>query len=141
MDRVDELNMRISSRNDASSTPGMTFSPRPVNTKYMLFPMVDAVQPTSIPIKTRQSVNFLPASSAPFRDFNIEVESNLRNIRYALQADDRAIYVPSSSSDLYVNKVPKTKIIQTHPLLFVHAVSSVQHNKVKEQIFNNVRLR
>lgn len=141
MDRVDELNTRISSRNDASSTPGMTFSPRPVNTKYMLFPMVDAVQPTSVSIKNHHAVNFLPATTAPFRDFSIEVDSELRNIRYALQADDRATYVPSSSSDLYVNKVPKTRIVQTHPLLFVHAVSTVHHNNVKEQIFNNVRLR
>ena len=141
MDRVEELNMRIASRNVASSAPGATFSPRPVSTKHMLFPMVDAVQPSTANIHSRQSVNFLPATTAPFSDFNIRIDSELRNIKYALQRDDRAVYVPSKSSDLYVNHVPKVELIQTHPLLFVHAISSQRVIPVKEQIFNNVRLR
>jgi len=141
MERVEELNKRIASRFLASSDPPMTFSPRPVSTKYMLFPMVDAVPPAQVAIASRPAVAFLPATSAPFSGYSIDVESELRNIKYALQRDDRAVYVPSKKSDLYTTRIPSEPLKQTHPLLFVHAVSNQPVLKVKEHIFNNVRLR
>ena len=141
MDRVEELNARIALRNVASSAPEMSFYPRPVSTSHMLFPIVDAVPPTSVGIQSRHAVKFLPATTAPFRNFDVRIDSDLRNIKYALQADDRAVYVPAVSSDLYVTHVPKTDVAQPHPLLFVHAVSSQPFLKYKEQIFNNVRMR
>jgi hypothetical protein len=141
MERVEELNARIASRFRASSVPDVTFSPRPAATKYMLFPMVDAVPPTKVAIASRPAVAFLPGNSAPFSGFSIDAESDLRNINYALQADYRAVYVPSSGSDLYVTGIPKTPSQQTHPLLFVHAVTNQPKLQVKEQLFNNVRLR
>jgi len=140
MERVEELNARIASRIRASSVPEVTFSPRPASTKYMLFPMVDAVAPSKVKIASQPAVAFLP-SGAPFSGFSIDTESELRNINYALQNDYRAVYVPSSTSDLYVTHLPKTPSQQTHPLLFVHAVTHRPKLKVKEQLFNNVRLR
>jgi hypothetical protein len=141
MERVEELNARIASRFVASSPPDMTFSPRPASTKYMLFPMVDAVPPSQVPIASRPAVAFLPGNSAPRSGFSIDTESELRNIQYALQADDRAVYVPSSKSDLYVTHIPKAPVQQSHPLLFAHVVTNQPKLKVKEQLFNNVRLR
>jgi len=141
MERVEELNARIASRFRASSIPDVTFSPRPASTKYMLFPMVDAVPPSKTAIESRPTVTFLPGNSAPRSGFSIDAESDLRNIRYALQADDRAVYVPSSKSDLYVTNIPKAPLEQPHPLLFAHVVSTQPQLKVKEQLFNNVRLR
>ena len=141
MERVEELNARIAGRFRASSAPEVTFSPRPASTKYMLFPIVYAVPPSQAAIASQPAVAFLPGNSAPFSGYSIDAESELRNINYALQADYRAVYVPSSQSDLYVTHVPKESGRQPHPLLFVHAVSTQPRLKVKEQIFNNVRLR
>jgi len=141
MERVEELNKRIASRFQASSVPEVAFSPRPTSTKYMLFPMVDAVPPSTVPIVSHATPTFLPGSSAPFSGYEIDVESDLRNISYAIQADYRAVYVPNSQSDLYVTTVPREPTKQTHPLLFTHAVSSQAAPQFKENIFNNVRLR
>jgi hypothetical protein len=141
MERVEELNARIASRFRASSVPEVTFSPRPTSTKFVLFPMLDAVPPSRVPIHSRPAVNFLPGTYAPFSGYEIQVESDLRNIGYAIQKDYRSVYVPSSDSDMYVSRIPKEPTRQTHPLLFTHVVSSHQFPKFKEQIFNNVRLR
>ena len=140
MDRVEELNRRIASRIQASSVPEMTFSPRPVGTKFVFFPMVASFSPAKVAIASQPAVAFLPGDSAPL-SFGVDTESELRNIKYALQADYRATYVPSSHSDLYVTRIPTEPLKQTHPLLFVHAVSEQPVLRVKEQIFNNVRLR
>ena len=141
MDRVEELNHRIASRFQASSVPEMTFSPRPVGTKFVMFPIVGSIPPAKVAISSQPAVAFLPGDSAPLSGFGVDTESELRNIKYALQADDRATYVPSSHSDLYVTRIPTEPIRQTHPLLFVHAVSDQPLIRVKEQIFNNVHLR
>jgi hypothetical protein len=141
MDRVEELNARISSRMKPSSAPHVVFSPRPASTKHMLFPLVDAVPPSTVPITSRPPVSFLPGNYAPFSGFDVDSDSELRNIKYAIQSDVRATYVPSSKSDLYVVKIPKEPSVQTHPHLFMHVVSEKPLLRVKEQLFNNVRLR
>ena len=137
MDRVEALNERIAARRDAAM-PEMVFSPRPTPTKHVLFPIVDIVQPSKAVIQSKP-LNFLPGTTAPGIR-HIDLESELRNQIYALQRDDRAVYRPSPKSDLYVSRVPKLPNEQPHPLLFVHAKATATP-KLKEKLFNNVRLR
>jgi hypothetical protein len=123
--RVEDLNKRIYNRNLPNTQPQMCFSPRPVPTQYTTMPIMDQVAKASVPIKLTSSfntrTNFLPGDSAPWSGFknNVETESSLFNMYFALQACPQAYYIPSSQSELY-NKAPAVgrKEPQTHPELF-----------------------
>ena len=150
-DRVEELNQRIFSRMKASGEPAVLFSPRPVPTKYVHpFPVVVDPAPSAVKMKPlSRDVAFLPTDcKAPGATDWVDLESTLKNMDFALQKNDRAVYVPSSKSDLYLK--PSTKTTppiprQTHPLLFAHVVtpnSGIPSNlKTSTKLFNNVRLR
>ena len=58
--------------------------------------------------------------TAPFRGFssNVDIESSLHNQFYALQNSDQAVYIPSSTSDLYNVTAVGRYEEQTHPGLF-----------------------
>ena len=126
-ERVDEINNRIGSRyfSDIPLTPN--FDPRPVSTKYSLFPLVNRRKESNEPIKRLPhhvvEVNFNPGSArAPPEGFinNVDVETTLRNQTVALQHGAyKGTYIPSSNSDLYNVSVPYKPSAQPHPDLFL----------------------
>lgn len=125
IERYQILNERIADRNIPSDTLQTTFSIRPVSTKYSLMPILDQYKPTTVNVPVRQNYNigkiFNPGNAqAPWSGYanNVDIETILRNQAFALQKGDRATYVPSSNSDLYINEVVGRKEIQTHPYLF-----------------------
>jgi hypothetical protein len=113
--RVDELNQRIYDRfvPDANLEPN--YDPRPVPTKYALFPVVDRRTPATVgipqmPLYDTQTGPFAPFESrAPISGFlaNVDVESKLRAQVHCLAKYGREDeYIPSSDSDLYKVAVP-----------------------------------
>jgi len=125
-ERVDELNDRISSRSFPDSPLEPNFDPRPVPTKYSIFPIIDRRKISKekvLPyIDYNSNVNFNPGNArAPPSGIlqNIDTETILRNQTFALQhGADQSVYIPSSNSDLYNVSVPYSPSEQTHPLLF-----------------------
>jgi|LauGreStaDraftv2_3_1035109.scaffolds.fasta_scaffold81407_2 hypothetical protein len=110
-DIIEQTNERISSRNIPSSMLQPYLDVRPVQTKYVHLPIVDIkpVQKTPLVQPPLYSVNqtFNPGTrKSPWCGFteNVNVESELRGQKYALQKSDQAVYVPSSKSDLYSYK-------------------------------------
>jgi hypothetical protein len=103
-----KMNVSIYKRNIPSRDLQPNINARPVSTKYAFYPIVDQRRRGKYPLKQYPSYEtsfvFNPsddlAPSSGFRK-NINVESELRNQIYALQKGDRAVYVPTSSSDLY----------------------------------------
>jgi hypothetical protein len=128
MERVEELNNRMTSRQFSDSPLQPNFDPRPVPTKYSHFPIVNRRTPMKEPVipylDYNLSANFNPGSSkAPPSGFinNVETENRLRNQYFALQhGADQGIYIPSSNSDLYRVSVPigQNNDPQPHPELF-----------------------
>ena len=108
-ERVDELNERIQSRYFSDAPLSTNFDPRPVQTKFTLFPIIDSRKESSeriLPsINHMVESNFSPATrnGPPSGYFaNIDTETLLRNQTVALQhGADRGVYIPSSNSDLY----------------------------------------
>jgi hypothetical protein len=149
MDRVEELNARIYDRFVPSGKPHVSFSPRPIGTKYTKQAILDEYPPPRVAIEPAQKVAFLPSSGmGPLPDFCVDTESTLKggNLFYALQKDPRAAFMPSTSSDLY--RFPSTACRggtpQTHPMLFAHVVAGptpLPNEPMPKQVFNNVRLR
>jgi len=151
-DRVEELNQRIYSRMKASGEPAVLFSPRPLPTKYVHpFPVVSDPLPPTVKVRHNSTdVAFLPTNlKAPGAANWVDLESTLKNMDFALQKNDRAVYVPSSRSDLYrnpnvANKQQKQQQ-QPHPHLFAHVVTSntgIPPNITPStKLFNNVHLR
>jgi hypothetical protein len=139
-ERVDELNRRIHSRLNPSSVAPMSFSPRPVSTKYALFPMLDGVAKTETRIDSKEVPVFLPADSAPFAGFNVQQESQLL-LKHTLQRDSAASYFPKSTSDLFRHELPATKGVQPHPYLFAQVQGYTPPRQPTPLVFNNVRLK
>ena len=123
--RTQELNSRIAERNIPSGPLQPQFGLRPVSTKYAMMPIVDRRAKSSVPIKTLPTYNpkvtFNPGTAvAPWSGFssNINNESELRNMFFALQNCQQAQYVPSSNSDMYKTSVTGTNVKQPFPDLF-----------------------
>ena len=125
-DRVDELNSRVTERHFPDRGLQPNFDPRPVPTKYSLFPVIERRAPVSVPIaempKHNLSNNFAPSTRlGPVSTYlaNIDTETILRNQTTALQhGAEQGVYVPSSQSSLYnVSAVGRSEM-QTHPGLF-----------------------
>jgi hypothetical protein len=130
-DRTDELNHRILERSVPDSPLPPNFTPRPVLSKYSLFPMLDSRMPSNTPIQPNYnyslSTNFTPPvmNIGPVSGFinNVQLESDLRNQTYALsKGNDQTTYVPSSNSDLYKVYIPSAPSNQPHPKLFTEPV-------------------
>jgi len=148
LNRNEELNQRISSRNIPSGYLEAKFSPRPVSTKYSLLPVVDQYKKANVPIVTTAPYNvgkiFNPGNAqAPWSGFatNVDVETILRNEAFALQYCDQATYVPSSNSDLYKIEVNQGRPIQQpFPDLFATpALAPFNPNQlgIGKDLFNN----
>jgi hypothetical protein len=160
-ERVDELNKRIESRQFPDSPLEPNFSPRPVPTKYALFPIVNRRKELKEPVvpylEYNGKTNFNPGTqNAPPSGYinNIDIETVLRNQAFALQKSDQSVYVPSSNSDLYKVEVPSTYVEQTHPLLFdrqLYATSNIENargignnvlfNHTRTQLRNSVNMQ
>ena len=155
-ERVDELNARILERDVPDKTLAPNFSPRPVTTKYALFPMLDSRMPSTTPIEHNYNysitTNFTPPlmKKGPVSGFinHVQTESDLRNQGAALQKGaDQGVYVPSSDSDLYKVYVPSKPSVQPHPELFrreqfdqsVHPNVSTAPHVGMDRFHNNTR--
>lgn len=155
-ERVDELNDRLQTRHFPDSPLEPSFDPRPVPTKYALFPIVNRRKPMQEPVipylDYNGGVNFNPGSRrAPPVGYlnNIDLETNLRNQNFALQhGAEQRTYIPSSNSDLYKVSVAASSntMQQTHPLLFERQMfdTAVHPNLIganigRDQLFNHTR--
>lgn len=143
-DRVDELNTRIQSRFIPDSTLRPNYDPRPVSTKYALFPTIDR----KVPVLTSLGEYEPGFSTNPSFIRNIDTETILRNQTTALQHGiGQNIYVPSSASDLYNTTIISRPSDQQFPDLFVKptfqssisAITIANQNIGKSDFFNFTR--
>ena len=110
-DRQKTTYMRTWIRNIPSNNLQPYLDVRPVQTKYSTDVFItNATNATnvSVPIVQQPTYStkhvFNPGNDlAPWSGFasNIDVETDLRNQKYALQCSPQAVYVPSSNSSLY----------------------------------------
>ena len=126
-DRTSTLSKRMFDRNMPSVPLQMNYDPRPANTRYVLFPMLDCRRPATVPRERRPIYNpklmFSPGSTLPFSGFQngINTESALKDIIFPLQTCAQAKYIPGTGSDLYdssylVKGAPPVRM--TNTLLF-----------------------
>ena len=155
-DRVDELNRRIQSRQFPDNALRPNFDPRPVPTKYAVFPIIDRRTPASLPIETNylDDYGFSPATqNGPAKTYlqNIDVETVLRNQTVALQRGAaQGVFVPSSNSDLYRVSLPRPSVEVSQPFpnlfnssSFSNPASNVVSNQPigKSTFFNHTRVQ
>ena len=153
-ERLNELNDRIQSRQFPDSSLQPNYDPRPVSTKYSHFPIIDRRKinhgtPLMKYLDHSTENNFAPISKRGTVDgflTNVNTESVLRNQYFALQKGaDQAVYVPSSSSDLYGFLAVGRKEQQTHPTLFEtpsfdnRPNANLNPSIGSEQFFNHTR--
>lgn len=153
-ERVDELNDRIKSRQFPDVGLQANFDPRPVNTKYSLFPIINrrtsGTEHIDAGMHHYVELNFNPGTHrAPPSGYinNVDVETCLRNQTVALQhGPGIGEYIPSSKSELYNVKVVSKPSNQPFPELFkqynydqqVHA--NLQNNKIgMDRLHNHTR--
>lgn len=149
-ERVEDLNKRISERQFPDYPLEPNYDPRPVPTKYALFPIVDRRTPPKEPrldYPTHDTyANFNPGSAvAPIKGYfkNVDTETILRNQAFSLQNTSHNQYVPSSKSDLYNVFVVSEPTEQPYPLLFSkHDLTknlhpNVESSKIGKNIFFN----
>ena len=117
--RTTQLSNRIYERNVPGVPLQMGYGPRPVDTKFKRFPILDCHLPAYTPCERRPIYNtrhmFAGSSQAlPFNGFQakVDTESALKNIIFPLQACPQAQFIPGSKSDLY-NTTYLTPPIQT----------------------------
>jgi hypothetical protein len=151
----DEINDRITRRIIPDTVLQPNFGPRPVSTKYSLFPIIDR-RTTSTVMKDKHdaytpSSNFNPGDSAPVNGFlnNVSIESELRGNSYKLTGGDLGHkFIPSTSGPLYNNTVgnPLDIADSKHQLLFkkdkyVQSVSNLDPSIGKDLFHNNTRVQ
>jgi len=163
-DRVDELNTRIQSRFIPDNELRPNYDPRPVSTKYSLFPVIDRKTPGKEYLKPSteylgglgeaeaeaNEIGFKPLIiNSPFIR-NIDTETVLRNQTVALQNGiGQSVYVPSSNSDLYNTTIVSRPSEQPFPNLFIKptfnstqpAISITKQNIGKSDFFNYTRFQ
>jgi hypothetical protein len=155
-ERVDELNDRIYKRNLPDINLAPNFDPRPVPTKYSLFPIVNRRAESTVRINPGINhiveMNFYPgtANAPPFGYLtNVDTETVLRNQTVALQhGADQGVYIPSLTSDLYKVTIVSRPSEQPFPNLFkrnehfTHIPTSLDQNKIGKDVFmNNTRVQ
>ena len=151
----DEINDRITRRIIPDTVLQPNFDPRPVSTKYSLFPIIDR-RTTATVMKDKHgaytpSSNFNPGDSAPVNGFlnNVSIESELRGNSYKLTGGDLGHkFIPSTSGPLYNNTVgnPLDIADSKHQLLFkkdkyVQSVSNLDPSIGKDLFHNNTRVQ
>ena len=147
-ERTDELNSRLTERQFSDRPLQPNYDPRPVPTKYSLFPITNRRklmdEPLSPYLDHSVESNFAPITqNGPVDGYlqNVNTESSLRNQYFALQKGvDQSVYVPSSTSDLYNVSVVSRPSIQPHQDLFNKPTfeSRVHPNVMNPSIGNNL---
>jgi hypothetical protein len=147
LERNQQLNERISSRNIPSVPLQPIYSGRPVSTKYSKMSIIDQYKQATVPIAISPNFNigtvFNPGNAeAPWSGYasNVDVETILRNQAFALQKGDRASYIPSSNSDLYNVEIHGRQEAQPFPGLFnVQTLEPFNPNtyNLGNDVFNN----
>lgn len=125
--RTTQLSNRMFERNVPNVPLQMNYDPRPVDTRFVLFPALDCRTQPTVPRERRPVFNprvmFSPGTSLPFSGFqkNVDNESKLQNIIFPLQTCPQAKYIPGTSSDMFDNRyLSKTtrQVKMTNPYLF-----------------------
>jgi len=151
----DEINDRMSRRIIPDNVLQPNFDPRPVSTKYSLFPIIDRCTEATITKNKHDaytpSSNFNPGDSAPVNGFldNVCIESELRGNPYKLTGGDLGHkFIPSTSGPLYNNTVgnPSDVPDSKHQLLFKKEqysqnVSNIDPSIGKDLFHNNTRVQ
>jgi hypothetical protein len=125
-ERTDELNQRISERNTSNIPLAPHYDPRPVNTKHMIFPVLESRKTVTEPKLDyphfQKHTHFHAGNrKGPTDGYAnmVEHENLLRNQYFSLQhGASQGVYVPSSDSSLYKTTVVSRPSIQPHPDLF-----------------------
>jgi hypothetical protein len=152
-DRVDELNSRITERQFPDNSLEPYFDPRPISTKYSIFPVIDRrkqFDKYNTYDDFDQKNNFNPSDTrGPFSGYvnNIETESSLRNQYFALQHDlANGQYIPSSESELYKVTIVSKPTEQPYPNLFTQNKfdnsiyeTNLNKNIGNDRFFNHTR--
>jgi len=132
-DRVEELNTKIYDRNsnECNTKNAPIFEPRPMPTKQSVFPILNLRNTSSALLST---FDYDKVCSN-----NVHVENVLQHRIFALQKGaNQAIYVPSSTSDLYQVSIPFTPSLQPFPALFAEpAFESGVHPNSRPHIGND----
>jgi len=126
-DRVDELNERIVNRLEPNNMQP-SFDPRPVSTKYALFPMADR--------RVLETSGRIFGSKTITRD--VDTEGTIRGLdRRIYSKDSDAKFIPGLESDMYRGYVPTDTSVPTeHALLFQRQTfnKSVHPNLMSSQV-------
>jgi hypothetical protein len=151
-ERVDELNDRYVARQFSDMPLVPNFDPRPVSTKYALFPCIDGTRPIHEPAVSYPEYNiasnFNPGTNkGPWNGFsqNVDTETILRNQTFALQRSHQKEYIPPRDSDLYNVSVISQPSEQPYPLLFDKQQYTTTPTEVvnqpigKDTFFNHTR--
>ena len=125
-ERTEELNRRILGRLNPNRNMQMQFDIRSVPTRFIRYPMIDSVNPSSEPINRVPDYNvnndFNPGNDkSPYAGYanDINNESDIKNMFHPIQRCGQAIFIPSSNSDLYKYKFKSPrKQKQPYPGLF-----------------------
>jgi len=153
-DRLGEINSRISERNIPSTGLRPAFDVRPLSSKYAMMPILETRPTPTVQIQPYQQFStetvFNPGNArAPWRGWaeRVNLESSLRNQFFALQRNDRAVYVPNSDSDLYHVTVIARDVEQPNPYLFENGATNFApmnpnpHNLGKLTFDNSTRFQ
>lgn len=144
-----EINHRITQRNQNYVATNIHLGVRPLSTKYDYKPILDKPVSNNVKIKkypvfnVRQS--FLPGDrQGPWDGFSthIQDESKLRNMYFSNNDCMQRFYIPSSKSSLYVTPpIPNNNPVkQTHPMLFApnkHYTTTTKYAYKENKVFNN----
>lgn len=110
-ERTEELSRRNYNRNLASRQMQPKYIGRPVSNRRALMPMVDKVKKATVNKgvfdKYDMEKDFHPGVGGPYNGYcdNVDVESTLFNRFMTLQKCAKNKYIPSSTSDLYKNRM------------------------------------
>ena len=151
LDHLEEINVRIASRNIPSKKLPPCLSVRSVPTKYTKFMVnndVNLCGTNNIPTNFTVDSVFLPGDRpGPYTGFSNKIndESYLRNQFFANQACPESYWIPDSTSELYTYNVDANikpgNISQQHPNLFrkdnFGYFNPNPDNRLGAQIFNN----
>jgi hypothetical protein len=153
-DRLGEINSRISERNIPSAILRPAFEVRPLSSKYATLPILETRPVSRVPLQSYEQFTtetvFNPGNAkAPWRGWaeRVNVETHLRNQYFALQRNDRSVYVPNSNSDLYNVTVIAREVEQPNPYLFNNGAADFSpmnpnpHNLGKLTFDNSTRFQ
>lgn len=157
-ERVDELNQRIHSRMTVDYHLAPNFTPRATPTRQTLLPIITHRAPSNVKIRPALDhyvhLNFNSSTTrGPPSGYsnNVDIETSLRNQNTVLQhGAHQGIYIPSSKSDLYNVRLPKSSVSQVQPFpniskverIYTNVPESLQRNQIGvDQFHNHTRIQ